>query len=95
MKKHLLVFDDGSGTELDVKSFVDSLDEGAEMYELDGHVSFITSGLTASEISDRFTRFAGSRLFFVTDISSAPCSGRLPGSLWDFIKQTKLAEAAE
>jgi hypothetical protein len=95
VKRHLLVFDDGNGAELDLKGFVDSLDEGAQMYELDGHVGFIMSALTVSELSDRFAKFAGSRLFFIADISSSGSSGRLPGSLWDFIKQRKLSEAAE
>ena len=41
MKRHLLVFDDGSGGELDLQGFVDSLDSGAQMYALDGHVCFL------------------------------------------------------
>ena len=34
MKTFLLVFDDGSNPEIDLRSYVDSLDSGAEMYAL-------------------------------------------------------------
>ncbi|MGA2487988.1 MAG: hypothetical protein ABSF49_18685 [Roseiarcus sp.] len=95
MKKHLLVFDDGSGSELELRDFVDSLDTGAEMYTLDGHVCFLKSSLSASEISDRFLRFAGSRLFFVADVSSSDSAGRMLGVFWEFIKRPLLESAAE
>ena len=95
MKKHLLVFDDGSGSELELRDFVDSLDAGAEMYTLDGHVCFLKSSLSASEISDRFLRFAGSRLFFVADVSSSDSAGRMLGVFWEFIKRPLLESAAE
>ncbi len=95
MKRHLLVFDDGNGAEVDLQAFVQALDEGAELYELDGHVGFLKSRLGASELSERFLKYAGSSVYFIADISSAACSGRLPGSLWDFIKQRKLTDAAE
>ncbi|MGO9768520.1 MAG: hypothetical protein ACLPSW_02985 [Roseiarcus sp.] len=95
MKRHLLVFDDGSGGELDLRGFVDSLDSGAQMYALDGHVCFLKSALSAPEISDRFLSYAGSRLFFVADVSSSDCSGRMLGKFWDFIKRPALQSAAE
>ncbi|HZZ61937.1 MAG TPA: hypothetical protein VFE63_12300 [Roseiarcus sp.] len=95
MKRHLLVFDDGSGNELDLQDFVDSLDSGARMYTMDGHVCFITSELSTSEISNRFLRFAGSRLFFVADVTSSDCEGRMFGSFWEFIKNAALPTAAE
>jgi hypothetical protein len=95
MKKHLLVFDDGSGSDLVLQNFVDALDPGAEMYTLDGHVCFLKSNLSASELSDRFQRFAGSRLFFVADVSSSDYAGRMLGVFWDFIKRPVLESAAE
>ena len=95
MKRHILVFDDGNGDEIDLRGFVDSLDDGAEMYTLDDHVCFVKSSLPAAEISDRFSSFAGSRLFFVADVTSSPCAGRMLGSFWDFIKTPSLQAAAE
>jgi len=95
VKRHLLVFDDGSGSELDLRKFVDSLDAGAEMYTLDGHVCFLKSRLSASEISDRFLKFAGSRLFFVADVTSSDSAGLMLGIFWDFIKRPALESAAE
>jgi hypothetical protein len=41
MKRHLLVFDDGSDPGINLRKFVDSLDGDAEMYVLDGHVCFL------------------------------------------------------
>jgi hypothetical protein len=95
MKRHLLVFDDGNGAALDLQGFVDSLDGGAQMYTLDDHVCFLRSGLSTSEVSDRFLKFAGSRLFFIADVSSSDCTGRMVGSFWDFIKRPALQSAAE
>jgi hypothetical protein len=95
MKTHLLVFDDGNGDELDRRGFVDTLDENAEMMELDAHVCFVRSELSVSELSDRFLRFSGSRLFYIADVSSSEFSGRMPGVYWDFIKGKPLASAAE
>ena len=95
MKRHLLVFDDGNGDEIDLKGLVDALDDGAQMYTLDDHVCFVKSSLAAGEISDRFVRFAGSRLFFVADVTSSPCVGRMPGAFWDYIKGAALPKAAE
>jgi hypothetical protein len=95
MKRHLLVFDDGSGSSLDLRGFVDSLDTGAELYTLDGHVCFIKTALSTSEITDRFLEFAGSRLFFLADITSSDCSGRMLGAFFDFMKGEALPAAAE
>src|SRR5580704_1613298 len=95
MKRHLLVFDDGSGSDLDLRGFVDSLDAGAAMYTLDGHVCFLTTTLTASEVTDRFLKLAGSRLFFVADVTSSECSGRMLGAFFDFMKAPALQSAAE
>ena len=93
MKRHLLVFDDGNGDELDLQSFVDSLDAGARMYAMDGHVCFLKTRLSASEITDRFLKFAGSRLFFVADVTSSDCSGRMLGAFFDFMKGSALTAA--
>jgi hypothetical protein len=95
MKTHLLVFDDGSHPEIDLQGFVDTLDSGAEMYTLDGHVCFLKSSLSASELSDRFLKFAGSSLFFIADVSSTEYAGRMLGVFWDFLKQPALEHAAE
>lgn len=95
MNRHLLVFDDGSGNEFDLRDFVESLDSEAQMYTLDGHVCFLKTALSASEVSDRFLQFSGSRLFFVSDITSSDCAGRMLGVFWDFIKVPALPAAAE
>jgi hypothetical protein len=58
-------------------------------------VCFVKSSLAAGDISDRFVRFAGSRLFFVADVTSSPCVGRMTGSFWDYIKESALPTAAE
>ena len=93
MKRHLLVFDDGAGDELNLQSFVDSLDSGAQMYAMDGHVCFLKTTLSASEVSDQFLKFAGSRLFFVSDITTSDFSGRMLGVFFDFMKGSALAAA--
>ncbi len=95
MKRHLLMFDDGNGDELDLQSFVDSLDAGARMYAMDGHVCFLKTALSASEVTYRFLKFAGSRLFFVANVTSSPCSGRMLGAFFDFMKSPTLPAAAE
>jgi hypothetical protein len=95
MRRHLLVFDDGNGSEVDLRSFVDSLDKGADMLALDGHVCFLKSALSAQEVSERFVKFVGSRLFFVTDMTDADCAGRMPGFFWDDLKRPQLSAAAE
>ena len=89
MKTHLLAFDDGSHPEIDLRSFVEMLDNGAEMYALDGHVCFLKSNLPVSELSGRFLKFAGSSLFFITELSSSDYAGRMTGMFWDFISKEK------
>ena len=95
MKTFLLVFDDGSGREIDLRSYVDSLDNGAEIFTLDGHVAFLKSNLSVTDLSDRFLRFSGSSLFFLVDVTSSEYGGRMPGVFWDFIKSRTLESAAE
>ncbi|MGO9744265.1 MAG: hypothetical protein ACLPN5_22635 [Roseiarcus sp.] len=95
MKRHLLVFEEGNGEEIDLRAFVDSLDAGAQLYAFDGRVCFLKSRLTAHEISDRFLKFSGSSLFFISDISASDCSGRMFGIFWDFMKKSALPQAAE
>ena len=94
MKRYLLVFDD-SMEESNLKAFVDTLDANAEMYTLDNNVCFLKTTLSSSQITDRFLPFAGSRLFFVADITSSECGGRMLGGFLDFIKQPALSAAAE
>lgn len=95
MNTHVLVFDDGSNPEVDLRGFVDTLDNGAEMYTLDGHVCFLKSGLSVSELSRRFLKFAGSSLFFIADVTSCDYEGRMLGAFWDFMKKRTLEAAAE
>ena len=95
MKRHLLVFEDRTADELALKAFVDSLDSGAPMYAFYDRACFLKSELTAAELSKRFLKFAGSSLFFVADISSSDCSGRMFGIFWEFMKKTSLPAAAE
>ena len=95
MRRHLLVYDDGNGSELDLRSFVDTLDEGAEIYTLDDHVCFVKSALAAAEISDRFLNFSGSRLFVVADITETNVAGRMLGSFWEYFKDRAMKNAAE
>ncbi|MGB7097666.1 MAG: hypothetical protein WBD95_02715 [Xanthobacteraceae bacterium] len=95
MKKYLLVYDDGSNPEIDLAGFVETLDTGAEMYTLDGHVCFLKSTLSVSDLSKRFRRFAGSSLFFIADLTSSDYEGRMLGRFWDFLKQPSFESAAE
>lgn len=95
MKRYLLVFDDGSNPEIDLFGFVDTLDGGAEMYTLDGHVCFLRSGLSVADISKRFMKFAGSSLFFIVDVTTSDYEGRMVGRFWDFLKESSLETAAE
>jgi hypothetical protein len=95
MKRYLLVFDDGSNPEVDLSGYVESLDSGAEMYALDGHVCFLKSNLSVRELSRRFMKFAGSSLYFISDVTSSDYEGRMVGSFWDFLKQPSLESAAE
>ena len=95
MKTFLLVFDDGSGAEIDLPGYIDSLDTGAEMYALDGHFCFLKSNLSVSELSSRFLPFSGSSLFFIVDVTSSEYEGRMLGVFWDFLKSRALESAAE
>ena len=95
MKRHLLVFDDGSNPEIDLQAFIETLDDGAEMYTLDGHVCFLKSRLSVSEVSDKFLPFAGSSLFFVTELKSDDYAGRMLGVFWEFLKNRVQEPALE
>jgi hypothetical protein len=95
MKRYLLVFDDGSNPEIDLSGFIETLDGGAEMYTLDGHVCFLKSTLSVSDLSKRFMTFAGSSLFFIADVTSSDYEGRMVGRFWDFLKESSLQPAAE
>jgi hypothetical protein len=95
MTLHLLVFDDGSNPGIDLQGFVETLDDGAEMYTLDGHVCFLKSRLSVSEVSNRFLQFAGSSLFFVSELRSSDYAGRMLGAFWDFIKEPEKEPALE
>jgi hypothetical protein len=95
MKKYLLVFDDGSNPDVDLPGFVETLDGGAEMYALDGHVCFLKSALSVSDLSSKFLKFAGSSLFFIVDVTTSDYEGRMVGRFWDFLKQRSLEVAAE
>ncbi|MBV8103908.1 MAG: hypothetical protein JO223_04650 [Hyphomicrobiales bacterium] len=95
MNRLLLVFGDGNGDALDLQAFVEALDPGAQIYTLNDHVCFLRTALDAFDVSDKFLPFAGSRLHFVTDITSSPAAGRMFGSFWDFFKPAALPAAAE
>jgi len=95
MKLHLLVFDDGSNPDIDLQGFIETLDSGAEMYTLDGHVCFLKSRLAVSEVSDKFMRFAGSSLFFITELNPSDYAGRMLGAFWEFIKKPDKEPALE
>lgn len=95
MKTHLLVFDDGSNPDHDLRSYVDTLDSGAEMFTLDGHVCFLKSDLSVSELSGKWLNFAGSSLYFIADVTASEYEGRMPGVFWDFLKSRSFESAAE
>jgi hypothetical protein len=95
MKRYLLVFDDGSNPEVNLSGFVETLDAGAEMYTLDGHVCFLKSALSVSDVSKRFMKFAGSSLFYIADVTTSDYQGRMVGRFWDFLKEQSLEPAAE
>jgi hypothetical protein len=95
MRTYLLVFDDGSDPEIDLRRFVDTLDAGAEVLTLDGHVCFLKSDFSARKLCDKFLGFAGSRVFFITELNSTNYSGRMQGPYWDFIKRQEKLSAAE
>jgi hypothetical protein len=95
MRKYLLVFDDGSNPDIDLSAFVETLDDGAEVYTLDGHVCFLRSALSVSDLSRKFLQYAGSSLFFIADVTSSDYEGRMLGRFWDFLKARSLQSAAE
>jgi hypothetical protein len=95
MKTYLLVFDDGNGSDIDLRGYVDSLDAGAELYTLDGHVCFLKSELSVSDLSSRLLKFGGSSLYFIVDVTSSEYEGRMLGVFWDFLKPRALESAAE
>lgn len=95
MNAFLLVFDDGNGSEIDLRKYVDSLDVGAELYALDGRVCFLKSNLPVSELSSRFQQFCGSSLFFIVDVTHSDYQGRMEGVFWDFLKSRTFETAAE
>ncbi|MDB5625084.1 MAG: uncharacterized protein JWR73_886 [Tardiphaga sp.] len=95
MKTHLLVYDDGSNSDIDPRGYVETLDSGAEMFALDGHACFLKSNLSVAELSARWVKFAGSSLFFISDVTSAEYEGRMPAVFWDFFKSRSFDSAAE
>jgi len=95
MKRHVIVFEDRAADEKVLKAFIDTLDDGAQMWSFYDRACFLKSRLSAQEVSDRFLKFAGSSLFVVADISSSECSGRMFGLFWDFMKNPSLPTAAE
>jgi hypothetical protein len=66
-----------------------------QMYTLDDHVCFLKTALSASNITDQFLKFAGSRLFFMADLTASNCSGGMLGAFLDFMKMSALPTAAE
>ena len=95
MKSYLLVFDDGNDDEFKVSAFVESLDEGAACYTLDGHVCFFRSGLPIETIEESLLKLAGSRLFFVTEVGDVNYGGRMLPEHWEFIRPAnRLSSAA-
>lgn len=94
MRKFLLVFDEGNGTRLDLRSFVEALDDNAEIYSVGGHAWFIKSNLDVSRLTDKFGAFAGTSLFFITELGEAEYAGRMVGPFWDFIKERTLVPSA-
>jgi hypothetical protein len=95
MKAYLLVFDDGSNPDIELATYLKSLDQDAEIFTLDGHVCFLKSDLSVSDLSARWLDVAGSSLFFITEVTSSNYEGRMPGAFWDFLKQPRLETAAE
>jgi hypothetical protein len=95
MNRLLLVLDAGDGRAPDLQAFIETLDPGAEIYALGDRACFLRTALETFEVYDKFLPFAGSRLFFITDITSSPAAGKMFGSFWDFFKQSVLPAAAE
>ena len=95
MRRHIVVFDDGSDPDIDLQPFVESLDSDAQFMALDGHVCFVKTNLSASEVSNRFLKVAGSRLFVVADVTKSDYAGRMHGAFWDYFRRPALQTAAE
>ena len=76
MNRLLLVLDDGDGSAPRSSGFYRTLDPGAQIYALDDRACFLRTALHAFDVSDKFLPFAGSRLYFVTDITSSPARGK-------------------
>jgi hypothetical protein len=99
VRRHLIVFEEEGQRErplkADLKAFVASLDNQARMYAFGDRVGVLWTELSAQQVTERLLQFAGSDLFFVTDITSSDCSGRMFGAFWDFVKKPLLPTAAE
>ncbi len=95
MKTFLLVFDDDSGREIDLRSYVDSLDNGAQIFSLDSNVACLKSNLSMTELSNRLLQFSGSSLFFIVNVTSSEYGGRMVGKFWDYVKSGAIQSAAE
>jgi hypothetical protein len=95
MKRFLLVFDDHTGQQIDLRSYVDSLDDGAQIFSLNDHVACLKSNLTVTELSNRLLQLSGSSLFFIVGVSSSEYGGRMRGMFWDFVKSGAVEAVAE
>jgi hypothetical protein len=95
MNRLLLVPEDGDSRAPDLQASIETLDPGAQIYALGDRAGFLRTDLDAFDVSDKFLPFAGSRLFFVTDIASSPAAGKMFGSSRDFMKSPTLRAAAE
>jgi hypothetical protein len=95
MNRLLLVLDDGDSRAPDFQAFIETLDPGAQMYALGDRACFLKTALDTFDVYDKFLPFAGSRLFFVADITSSEAAGKMFGSFWSFFKQSALPAAAE
>ena len=65
------------------------------MYALGDRACFLRTALDTSDVYDKFLPFAGTRLFFLVDITSSEAAGKMFGSFWDFFKHSALPAAAE
>jgi len=97
MRRHIIVFEYGDSRTVNLRRFVDSLDDGAQAYSYEGHFCFLRTNYSASEISERLHALDGGLIFFVADITKSDASGQMIGSFWDFIreKRPELQDAAE
>jgi hypothetical protein len=97
MKRHLIVFEYDDGRTVDLRRFVDSLDDGAQAYSYEGHFCLLRTNYSASDISERLHALDSRLNFFVADITKSEASGQMFGRFWDFIKEKPpaLQDAAE